>query len=151
MNQLVFLDTEFTDFRNPKLISIGLAATTGEEFYAEVPYDRKECSDFVREIVIPQLGQVPQRPYEELHLDLRSWFSVVKQTSRITICYDSDYDRRLFFKIFDDYPPSYIDFRNIGERHINELLRYGFHKENKLPEHHALNDALANRYAFREI
>lgn len=35
-------------------------------------------------------------------------------------------------------------------RNINELLRYKFHKQNNLPEHHALYDAQANRYAFRE-
>jgi len=36
-DQLIFIDTEFTNFSNPQLISIGLAASTGEEFYAEVP------------------------------------------------------------------------------------------------------------------
>jgi hypothetical protein len=30
------------------------------------------------------------------------------------------------------------------------LLRYSFHKKNHLPEHHALYDAQAARYAFRE-
>lgn len=29
---LVFLDTEFTDFLDPRLISIGMIAYTGEEF-----------------------------------------------------------------------------------------------------------------------
>jgi hypothetical protein len=38
----------------------------------------------------------------------------------------------------------------VSERHINELLRYEFHVKNSLPEHHALHDALALRYAFRE-
>jgi hypothetical protein len=33
----VFIDTEFTDFIDPYLISIGLVAATGDEFYAEVP------------------------------------------------------------------------------------------------------------------
>jgi hypothetical protein len=32
----VFIDTEFTDFNDPHLISIGLVAESGEEFYAEV-------------------------------------------------------------------------------------------------------------------
>jgi hypothetical protein len=36
------------------------------------------------------------------------------------------------------------------DRNINELLRHEFHAKNRLPEHHALNDAQAMRYAFRE-
>lgn len=54
---LIFLDTEFTDFFDPVLISLGMAAETGEEFYAEVPYPEKGCSAFVREAVIPLLGR----------------------------------------------------------------------------------------------
>ena len=41
---LVFIDTEFTNFHNPKLISIGLASETGETFYAEIPYPGAEGS-----------------------------------------------------------------------------------------------------------
>jgi hypothetical protein len=52
----VFLDTEFTDFVRPRLISIGMAARSGQHFYAEVPYSDKECSEFVRKTVIPLLG-----------------------------------------------------------------------------------------------
>jgi len=33
----VFIDTEFTDFLDPQLISIGLVAQSGEKFYAELP------------------------------------------------------------------------------------------------------------------
>lgn len=32
----IFIDTEFTDFVDLKLISIRMVAETGEEFYAEV-------------------------------------------------------------------------------------------------------------------
>jgi len=32
----IFLDTEFTDFQNAHLISIGLVAEDGREFYAEL-------------------------------------------------------------------------------------------------------------------
>lgn len=33
---------------------------------------------------------------------------------------------------------------------ISELLRHDFHTKTGLPEHHALNDAKANCYAFSE-
>jgi hypothetical protein len=55
----IFLDTEFTDFIDTHLISLGMAAESGEEFYAEVPYPSEACSDFVREAVIPLLGRIP--------------------------------------------------------------------------------------------
>ena len=57
---LVFLDTEFTSFVRPDLISIGLVAEEGREFYAErTDYRKDDCSDFVRETVLPLLGRVP--------------------------------------------------------------------------------------------
>jgi hypothetical protein len=51
----IFLDTEFTDFYEPCLISMGLASEYGEDFYAEVPYPDHACSAFVREAVLPLL------------------------------------------------------------------------------------------------
>lgn len=42
----VFIDTEFTDLLDPQLISIGLVAESGEEFYAELPYEVRACSVF---------------------------------------------------------------------------------------------------------
>lgn len=46
---LVFLDTEFTAFVRPDLISIALVAEDGREFYAErTDYYREDCSDFVK-------------------------------------------------------------------------------------------------------
>lgn len=38
----VFIDTEFTDFLDPRLISLGLAAESGEGSYGEVPYPDKD-------------------------------------------------------------------------------------------------------------
>ena len=45
---LVFLDTEFTSFFQPDLISVGLVAEDGREFYAErTDYRCDECTVFV--------------------------------------------------------------------------------------------------------
>lgn len=53
---LLFLDTEFTDFTNPELISIGLVAEDGREFYAECSeFDRATCNAFVNTKVLPRL------------------------------------------------------------------------------------------------
>lgn len=151
--QLIFLDTEFTSFHAPELISIGLAASTGEEFYAEVPFEVASCSSFVREVVIPLLGQDPLAPcsHDELHMRLWNWLKVVKSCAEVVVCFDSVHDEALFRRIFDESPPAFLQFRNIGDRNINELLRYEFHVKNSCPEHQALNDACAIRYAFRDV
>lgn len=149
--QLIFLDTEFTSFESPGLISIGLAASSGEDFYAEVPFSASSVSPFVREVVIPLLEKDLQArcSFDELHLLIRNWLAVVKIGSEVTVCFDSRYDEHLFQEIFDGYPPPFVRFRNVYQ-HISEFLRYEFYIKNKVPEHHALHDAQAMRYAFRE-
>jgi|SRR5476649_1437803 len=150
--QLIFLDTEFTSFDAPELISIGLASSTGEEFYAELPFEVEACSPFVREVIIPLLGQDPLAPCtnDELPLRLWSWLKAVRSRDEVVVCLGSQHDEILFRRIFDESPPAFLQFRSLGYRNINELFRYEFHAKNSLPEHHALNDARAMRYAFRE-
>lgn len=55
-HMLVFLDTEFTDLDSPRLISIGLVAQDGQQFYGELTdWKLQECSSFVIEAVLPHL------------------------------------------------------------------------------------------------
>lgn len=55
----VYLDTEFTSLNRYtcKLISLALVVPGGPEFYVELidAWEEGDCSDFVREIVLPQL------------------------------------------------------------------------------------------------
>lgn len=148
----VFVDTEFTDFLDPQLISIGLVAETGEEFYAELPYNIRECSEFVKEAVLPLLGYAPDAEVskEDLYERITQWLCIVRPTgSDIHICYDYQTDWDLFYDVLGGRVPEWCKRRLVADR-INELLRYDYHKKNNLPEHHALNDARANCYAFRE-
>lgn len=149
---LIFLDTEFTDFLDPMLISIGMAADSGEEFYAEVPFPDAACSAFVREAVIPLLNQYAHAycPVTDLGMRIIEWLKIVRRNNEdVEICIDFKTDWDLFADALDNRVPPWCKPRNI-ERNINELLRYSYHKKNSLPEHHALYDAQANRYAFRE-
>ncbi|MBB5390775.1 MULTISPECIES: 3'-5' exoribonuclease domain-containing protein [unclassified Herbaspirillum] len=148
----IFIDTEFTDFVDIHLISIGMVAQSGEEFYAEVSFPELSCSDFVRETVIPLLGQIEGAhcSVEDLYIRITSWLKIVRPgEEEIEICFDYQSDWDLFSNALDNRAPSWCRPRHVS-RNINELLRYKFHKESKLPEHHALYDARANRYAFRE-
>lgn len=57
-----FIDTEFTDFNDSQLISVAIVGEDGCEFYGErSDFERPQCSDFVRDVVLPQLGQFPGR------------------------------------------------------------------------------------------
>lgn len=54
----LFLDCEFTQLsQQAKLISLALVAENGREFYVEVvdAWREVDCSDFVKQIVLPQL------------------------------------------------------------------------------------------------
>jgi hypothetical protein len=53
----VFVDTEFTDFSDPRLISFGLVSERGDEFYAELSdgWQVQQCSRFVVDAVLPLL------------------------------------------------------------------------------------------------
>ncbi|MFS2113405.1 hypothetical protein [Herbaspirillum frisingense] len=152
MKLKIFIDTEFTDFIDCHLISLGMVAESGEEFYAEVPYPDAACSSFVREAVIPLLGMLPNSKCEvkDLKEKVIDWFGLVRSKAEfLEICFDYQTDWDLLADAMDSCVPQWCLPRFIG-RNINELLRYSFHKKNKLPEHHALYDARANLYAFRE-
>ena len=147
--QILFIDTEFTGFKDPKLISIGVAATSGEEFYAEVEYSISECSDFVRATVLPLLNRDKIWSLAELKGALGAWIEAVRRNAPIIICFDSDYDREMLYQIFGPDAPNGVVFRRLGASYINKLKMHDWHLKNKQVEHHALHDARALKYAFR--
>lgn len=152
MSLKIFIDTEFTDFIHTSLISIGMVAESGEEFYAEVPFPENECSDFVRVAVLPLLGKEPHAAceFEQLRGLILSWIEIVRpRGEEIEICFDYPTDWDLLVDALDYRLPEWCRPRLISAN-INELLLYSFQKETGLPSHHALYDARANRYAFRE-
>lgn len=91
---LVFLDTEFTNFVRPDLISIVLVSEDGREFYAErTDYRHADCSDFVRQTVQPLLGRVPgaQCDRAELSRRLRGWFAQLPEPAIVIHDFQSDW------------------------------------------------------------
>lgn len=147
----VFIDTEFTDFIDCHLISLGMAAESGEEFYAEVPYPDKACSAFVREAVIPLLGRIPYAAcaFDDLRVRIIKWLEIVRLgDENVEICFDYQTDWDLFIDALDYRVPPWCAPLPVASN-INELLLYDFHQKHALPSHHALYDAQANRYAYR--
>jgi hypothetical protein len=149
----VFLDTEFTDFINTELISIGLSAETGQEFYAEVPYRPQICSDFVHSIVIPLLGQIPGAltTKQKLNNELRLWLHDIRpkdhEDDRIFICFDYHADWELFIDSLNYVVPPFVTAWNIQPR-LNPVKLIEYRMTSGEPHHHALSDARANKYAY---
>ena len=150
-NKMIFIDTEFTDFMDPHLISIGFVADTNEEFYVELPYLLNQCSAFVQEAVVPLLGREPGAACErdEFQSKIIIWLEFLKSgDQKIDICFDCQTDWDLFAGILDYRVPPWVHPCHVG-RNINELFLYNWYKASGLPRHHALYDARANRYAYR--
>ncbi|NHC06385.1 3'-5' exoribonuclease domain-containing protein [Azonexus fungiphilus] len=154
---LLFFDTEFTDLcPDCRLISIGLVSEDGREFYAELTdtWKPNDASDFVQETVIPLLqGGSCQRTWQELSIQLKDWIEslatpVTLATDSLT--WDWPWIPRLFNKP-DMWP------RNLAPR--PEILRLDedFYAATEsafatgLREHHALDDAKANRLAWMAL
>ena len=155
---LVFLDTEFTSFVRPDLISMGLVAEDGREFYAErTDYRKDDCSDFVRETVLPLLGRVPGAACSraELTRRVRQWFEALPEPA--TIIFDYERDWLLLAEAYlgseHQKPPA-----NVGEKlHLDRfaITHPIFEQAQNLiytpdwPPHHALADARALRAGYR--
>lgn len=96
---MVFLDCEFTELSAAaKLISLALVAEDGHEFYVELldTWQEEDCSDFVKEVVLPQLwGGSFALPIVEARMSLLRFLTSFKK--EIEIVTDApQYDWELF-------------------------------------------------------
>lgn len=74
----IFFDTEFTQFRNGELLSIGLVSEADHQLYLEIddPARHARASTFCQDIVLPQFGLVDgaaTRSDSELGARLADW------------------------------------------------------------------------------
>jgi len=155
---LIFLDTEFTKFNRPDLISIALVGEDGGEFYAErTDYYPEDCNDFVKKTVLPLLGRVPDaactRP--ELTNRVREWFAKLPEPA--TVIFDYEWDWKLLAVAMlgrpHSKPPgdfakqlflgSYTITHPVFERAQNNTYTQDW------PPHHALADARALMAGYR--
>lgn len=135
----------------PILISIGMIADTGEEFYAEVPYSDEKCTSFVRVAVLPQLGGHADFYCSifDLGFKIQTWLKYVrKNDEEVCICFDYTTDWELFLDAIKDQIEPWLKGKLINSD-LDEILLYEFYKDTGLNMHHALNDAKANKFAYR--
>lgn len=151
---LVFLDTEFSDFAKPDLISLALVAEDGREFYAErTDYPASECSAFVQEIVLPLLGRVPGAACDsaELALRLQAWFHALSEPPIIIFDYETDWDLlagAIPGRPLDSFAePLHLDGYAISHPFFEKAQNLVYTQD--WPPHHALADARALMAGYR--
>jgi hypothetical protein len=146
----IFIDTEFTNLTTPRLISLALVAEDGAEFYGELSdFDARECSEFVKEKVLPQLGQYPLQIMSRTELSgaVQRWMARIREMKeRPVLCYDYPTDVDLLFALIGARPIGWQTER-INLR-IDITALEGYFAEHG-GRHHALHDARANRVACR--
>jgi hypothetical protein len=149
---LVFIDTEFTDFKRTDLISIALVADDGREFYAErIDYIQEYCNEFVRQEVLPLLGRVPgaRCMRAELTYRLREWFDALPEPAVLVFDYFTDWHLLVDALLGDnlDTPPANVGTKLllggeiVGDPVFQRASNWTFSR--KWPRHHALADARA--------
>lgn len=153
---LIFADTEFTglDQHSPSLIAIGLVTEDKQTFYAELPQATyiNTASPWVRENVLPLLdaGEAVMQP-DELRQRLAAWLG---RLGAVRIACDSkDYDFAFLRDILTPWPtnlaptPLTLQFNvDRGTRFANAVEKA--FSTGKLRQHHALDDAKANRLGW---
>lgn len=156
----IFLDTEFTDFADCDLISIGLVDDNGREFYAELTdYRQEACSGFVNEIVIPLLKKRKDAVVGNkfaVAKALNEWLKFYGNRV-VTICFDYNMDWQLMADMLLLLPEEEL-FTNIQATNIwgsldKSKLDYFWLERADLgwEPHMALWDAHANRFAFKGL
>lgn len=148
---LIFLDTEFTDFHRPCLISIALVAEDGREFYAErTDYNHKACSEFVEETVLPLLGRVPGAActVQELADRLREWFGQLPERPIVVFDYVDDWQLLVQALGPGDFAQAqHLDIYTITHPVFDDAATVVYTDD--LPQHHALADARALMAGYR--
>lgn len=150
---LVFLDTEFTDFIDRELISIGMVSQDGKhELYLEVQdFDRSKCNSFVQSSVWSQLGHIEEAIVRkaEVQARLRNWFATLPRS--MVIACDSQHDRDLLADALQGKWPAnltnWFDLRPLIDTGVFDRAVAQYHTQAR-PWHHALYDAHAHRVGW---
>jgi hypothetical protein len=138
--QRAYLDTEFTDL-NPytyKLISLALVVPGGPEFYVELTdhWVEDDCSDFVREIVLPQLEPAAcGRTTAQARAALREFLLALGPVEIISDAMLWDWPLLLWLAGPEGLPGGVMAGR------ISSDIEFEFDDLGYEPPHHALQDA----------
>lgn len=145
----IFFDTEFTGLgqRDPDLISAGFITEDGlHEIYLEIAdFEPLKCQQFVRDTVLPLLGEPSQRvPLAEFGPRLSAWLAGFGET--IHLVSDSEIDGLFMRTALSDRSnlPNSV-FTIVTRVESGDALeteyRFWQQPQNKGRQHHAMFDA----------
>ena len=141
----VFIDTEFTNLSEPRLISVGAVATDATAFYCELMgYPEEHCSDFVRSTVLSLLDG-DAVPHPVAAQSFSQWLAARSAAVPAVLVSDSGFDRWAMTDLLgrEDLPTGVQWIRvPIAYEQLDEVAR-----SLGLRRHHALDDARALRHA----
>lgn len=149
---LVFFDTEFTELgMNPRLISIGLVSEDGDRtFYAELAdtYRLSDCSDFVKEAVLPHLeGGEARMDMYELAFRLGNWLESFEQSIQLatdSLSWDWPWIQEML-RLPGTWPENLVNKPLVLSQSPAFILSVEDAFKSGLRRHHSLDDAKANR------
>ena len=150
----IFFDTEFSGLTSdPRLLSIGLISDSGETLYIEFTngWTEADCSFWVREHVLPMLGNGERLTRREAGARIKGWLAAFKLQP--TLLGETDWDTTLLADLMKECAISSDLFRMETLAYPRKAQANAFAAEkqryfdsHKVIPHHALTDA----YAFRE-
>lgn len=161
----LFFDCEFTHLQEsaelPVLVSIGVISDDGKKFYAENANVQEELySEFVIEVVLPLLeGGDALMPYAQIAKQLKAYIEEFEDDVKMWTDAPA-YDWPHVHHMFETYgwpknlkrSPVALSFTSPVhmQRFLNAVDNI-FRSNKELRIHHALDDAIANRYAFQAV
>lgn len=154
-----FMDTEFNQYGTfVELISIGIVAEDGREYYAQNQNaDMSKSPEFVREHVVPLLDNTSWKPIQQIRKEVTDFFRDViwKDEDSVIWTYFGNYDWVAFCgTIFGDMAelPEGVPWKRY------DLSQYAFHlgvKASDVPKpkqnHNALADARWNKEVYNYL
>ncbi len=157
----IFFDTEFTQFRDGELLSIGLVTDGDEELVVEIHDAARfaRANDFCRDVVIPQFGSTAAhrvRTDAELGAVVASWLMRFK--GPLTLCYDYRLDWRFLeaalvtSAVWAELASrvSAVNVAHVADSEDCLAAQDGYFENQSGPgRHHALVDAKALRERWR--
>jgi hypothetical protein len=155
----VFFDIEFTGLTSdPRLLSIGLVADSGEELYIEFTdgWSEAECSSWVKEHILPMLGTGERLTRREAVARILTWISAFESAPMLLA--ETSWDTDLFADLLREcgMPRDCICFKAIefsGKAQANafEAAKQHYFESNQGTQHHALTDAHAFHAAWGSV
>ncbi|MEO7916750.1 MAG: hypothetical protein ABIR16_03835 [Dokdonella sp.] len=160
----LFIDTEFSSLKAPELLSIGLVADDGREFYVEIADDRIPVNAFVKRTVLPQWGLMPLqvRSSIELGRHVDKWLSGLRRTS-IAVVYDYEADFDLlrnalvsamcwgrWSKVLVPHQVGFLSREHASNEAMDSSWTASMQRDG-IGRHHALADARALREGYAAV